>query len=171
MKEALIKLRDKFQLERKDILDRLQYIDGNLESIDRVLSLVDGQTAKQDPRQIALIKTKVEEPVSERFKDLTFFKSIEILFKENPEKMWKPVEIANAVLKEGYTTNSKNFKNTVRTLLMNLRKDGRIHATRTKGGWLYGVKKEPLAKVFEDQIKRDRNYEGSEPSNHSEPSY
>jgi len=174
MRDELIELKERLQLERTELTDRLQEIDANLGSINRVLSLVDGQKANKVDKQMPLIKTNTEQPVSLRFKNLTFHKSIKILFDENPGKLWKPAELADAVLQEGFKTNSINFKNTVRTLLMNLRKANKINATKLKSGWLYGAtKKDHFSYTDEtESLNRDgKSNEASESSKHPEPSY
>lgn len=161
MKAGLLELKKTLQADRVKLTDKLKTIDDNIASIDKVLSLVDVQKSKPDDKQLTLlpqiINQKTNQPTSERFKNITFYKAVNLLFNENPGKAWKPAEITTALLEEGFTTNSKNFNNTVRTLLLNMRKGERINATRTKEGWLYGdIKKgsvsltgetEPLNKI------------------------
>lgn len=173
MKKGLIDLRDRLQLERQELLDQLQNVDDNLGSINKVIDLLESEKVASNDKQLKLIKEPITAS-STRFMNLTFFESIKILFEENPGKHWRPGELADAVLKEGFSTKSKKFKNTVRTLLGNMRKDGRINALRTKGGWLYsGIKKDTVSHVDkrESLNREDESNEGSEPSKHPEPSY
>ena len=155
MENELKNLRDRLQKNRKRLIDKLQEVDDNLESINKVVNLLDDEKVAPNDRQRKLFEEPNSAP-SIKFKDLTFFESLTILFDENPGKHWKPGEIAEAVLKEGFSTKSKKFKNTVRTLLGNLRKADKVNATSTKSGWLYSsIKKDSVSHVNETESLND----------------
>lgn len=135
MKEELKELKDRLQVERQEIANRLKQIDDDLASIERVYSLVDKRKPHVNISQLTLMEPEQE---SKRFANMTFEDSIKIIFNENPNKFWAPKEICKALLKEGFKTKSKDFGATVRTMLLFLRRKNKINATKTKTGWLYG---------------------------------
>lgn len=142
MKQGLLEMKEKLQLERQELLNKLQEIDDDLTSINRVMDLVGKKAVVEVDKQLKLIEPEPETTISGRFSNCTFRQAIAIIFNENPGKHWKPGEIADVLMEGDFPTKSKKFKNTVRTLLSNFRKNGDIVATETKGGWLYNAMKE-----------------------------
>lgn len=152
MKSELTELRDRLQQERQEIATRLKEIDGDLASIERVFSLVQKQPPKDNRSQQRFIRLT---PDSTRFTDFTFNNAVLELFQENPSKFWAPKEIVSALLKEGFTSGSKDFAATARTMLGIMRKKNKISATKIKSGWLYGPKKDSTPHMAEVESNVD----------------
>lgn len=147
MNTELIDLRDRLQVERKEVVERLTEIDDQLSSINTVLGLLKEQHTKVDKAQIPLLKI---EQISDRFAGLTFRKSVKLLLKDDPEKTWSPKEISEALLKEGFETTSKNFRNVSRTMLKHMRDANEFTAIETRRGYLYSYKKEGSASHMDE---------------------
>ena len=137
MSDKLLVLKDRLQIERQQLAEKLNEIDNNLTSIDTVLGLL-----KEQHPQISTAKTNAQNITqeSDRFKDLPFKKAVILLVKNNPLKSWTPKDIFEGLLKGGFKSNSKNFKNTARTMLMHMRKGNEIESTKTDRGFLYMYK-------------------------------
>lgn len=137
MIDKLLVLKDRLQIERQQLAEKLNEIDNNLTSIDTVLDLL-----KERHLPISTVKTTplniTQE--SDRFNDLPFKKAVSLLVKDNPLKSWTPKDIFEGLLKGGFESNSKNFKNTARTMLMHMRKRNEIKAIKTDRGFLYMYK-------------------------------
>lgn len=134
----LEKLKDGLQVERQQLAERLNEIDNKLASIETVLDLWKEQHTEPNKLQIPLLNIN---QTSNNFKDLTFKKSVNIILKENPSKWWAPKDIFENLIRGGFQSNSKNFKNTARTMLMFMRKKGEVRTTKTgRGYFLYAYK-------------------------------
>ena len=139
MDTKLLDLKDKLQVERQQLAEKLSEINNKLASIDTVLDLLKEQDVQTDESQLPLINI---EQVSDRFSGLGFKKAVNILFKDYPEKWWAPKDIILGMLKEGFESDSKKFENTARTMLGHMRKKGEVDAIkRERGqGYLYKYK-------------------------------
>lgn len=147
MSDELMEMRDQFQVERKQVVERLTEIDNKLSSINTVLDLLKEQHAQSDKSQIPLFNIK---QISDKFRGLPFKKSVILLLKDDPEKTWTPKDIFEGLLKEGFESNSKNFRNTARTMLMHMRKKGEIKSIKTERSYLYSYKeKDPAPNMSE----------------------
>lgn len=137
MNAELIELRDGLQLERQQLAERLNEIDNKLTSIDTVLNLLKEQHTQSDKAQMPLLNIN---QISDRFSGLPFKKAVNLLLKDDPGKMWTPKDIFEGLLKEGFESNSKDFRNTARTMLMHMRKKGEIKSVKTERSYLYSYK-------------------------------
>ena len=140
MNTELSELREKLQTERQQLAGRLNEVDNQLSSIETVLDLLKQQKHQGDKSQLPLLDIKP--PVSDRLSGLPFKKSVKIILKDNPSKWWKPKEIFETMLKEGFQSNSKDFNNTARNMLMHMRKDQEVEVTKVRRGYLYKYKEE-----------------------------
>ena len=131
-------LRDRLQVERKEVVIRLTKIDDKLSSINTVLELLKEQHDQAGKTQMPLLNIQ---QVSDKFKGLPFKKSVHLLLEGDPGKMWTPKEIFEGLLKEGFESGSKNFRNTARTMLMHMRKKGEVTAVKTERSYLYSCRK------------------------------
>lgn len=147
MNNELMDLRDRLQLERKEVVERLTKIDDKLSSINTVFELLKEQHGQADKAQLPLLNIQ---PVSDKFKGLPFKKSVHLLLESDPEKMWTPKEIFEGLLKEGFKSNSINFRNTARTMLMHMRKKGEVTAVKTERSYLYSCKKKGSASHMDE---------------------
>lgn len=142
MNNELTNLKDQLQVERNQVVERLTEIDNKLASINTVLDLLKEQHAQLDKNQSPLFKIK---QISDRFSGLPFKKSVILLLKDEPGKTWTPKDIVESLLKEGFKSNSKNFRNTARTMLMHMRKKGEVTSIKTKRSHLYSYKEKDSA--------------------------
>lgn len=133
----LEKLKDGLQVERQQLAERLNEIDNKLASIETVLDLLKEQHTETNKSQRLLLNIN---QISTNFKDLTFKKAVNAMLKENPSKWWAPKDIFENLIKGGFQSNSKDFKNTARTQLMFMRKKEEVRTTETKRGYLYAYK-------------------------------
>ncbi len=161
MTEQLLELKDRLQLERKKIVDRLSEIDENLTSINNVLDLLQTQQETTNKSQKSLITIPKE---SGRFTNMPFKKAVKLLLKSDPEKTWAPKDIFTGLLNEGFQSESKNFKNTARTMLLNMRTHGELRYIETPKGYLYSYKDETRkgSDVEMVRFRGDQNESGSE---------
>ncbi len=134
MNDELMKLREQLQVKRKQVVKSLTEIDNKLASIDTVIGLLKEQHPPPNKSQIQPFNTKT---ISGRLKGLPFKKSVILLLKDDPEKIWSPKDIFEGLLREGYESNSKNFRNTARTMLMHMRKKEEIKSIKTEKSYLY----------------------------------
>ena len=95
------------------------------------------QDHQGDKSQLPLLDIN---PVSDKLRDLPFKKSVNIILKDNSSKWWKPKEIFETMLKEGFQSNSKDFNNTARNMLMHMRKNQEVEITKAKRGYMYKYK-------------------------------
>lgn len=137
MATELSQLREKLQTRRQQLAERLNEVDNQLSSIETVLDLLKQQEHQGDKSQLPLLNIN---PVSDRLSGLPFRKSVNIILKDNPSKWWKPKDIFNTLLKEGFKSNSKDFSNTARNMLMNMRKNGEVDITKAGRGYMYKYK-------------------------------
>lgn len=137
MNDELIDLKIQLQAERNQIIESLTEIDNKLSSINTVLDLLKEQHPQTDKKQMPLFNVK---QISDRFSGLPFKKSVILLLKDEPKKTWTPKDIFEGLLKEGFESNSKNFKNTARTMLMHMRKKEEIKSIKTDRSFLYSYK-------------------------------
>lgn len=137
MDDKLIELKERLQIDRQQLAERLNEIDNKLASIETVLSLLKEQNHQPDKSQIPLLNIQ---PDSDRLSGLPFKKAVNILLRDNKSKWWVPKDIFETLIREGFKSNSKNFKNTARTMLMFMRKKGEVNTMKTKRGYMYSYK-------------------------------
>ena len=154
MNNELMDLRDRLQFERKEVVEKLTKIDNKLSSINTVLELLKEQHGQTDKAQMPLLNIH---QISDRLKGLPFKKSVHLLLEGDPEKTWTPKEIFEGLLKEGFESNSKNFKNTARTMLMFMRKKGEVAAIKTERSYLYSCKKKDSVPHMDETEPLGRN--------------
>ena len=142
MDTKLSELRERLQTERQQLAERLNEVDNKLSSIETVLDLLKEQDHQADKSQLPLLDIN---PVSDRLSGLPFKKSVNIILKDNPSKWWKPKDIFDTMLKEGFETNSKDFSNTARNMLMGMRKNGEVDITKARRGYMYKYKEKDSA--------------------------
>ena len=141
MNDELTDLETQLQAERQQIVESLTAIDNKLSSINTVLDLLKEQHIQPDKKQIPLFNGK---QISNRFSGLPFKKSVILLLKDEPKKTWTPKDIFEGLLKEGFKSNSKNFKNTARTMLMHMRKKGEVKSIKAERSFLYSYKEKEI---------------------------
>ena len=136
MKDVM-ELKEQLQVERKQVVERLTKIDNELSAINTVIGLLKEQGAQLDKPQI---RPPSNTKISDRFRGLRFKKAVNLLLQDDTEKTSTPKDIFQGLLNEGFESNSKDFRNTARTMLMNMRKKEEIKAIQTEGGYLYSYK-------------------------------
>lgn len=144
--DNLQELQDELKNEQQRLENRLNEIQDELDSITKVLQLIENRKKKKDDKQMSLIT----EDQSTEYADMTFKGAVLDLFEKNPERIWRPKQITKALLNKGFKTKSKNFGNITRAMLLNFREEGIIYAEKVQDGkqevWQYSHKKqEPLS--------------------------
>ncbi len=137
MNIELNELREKLHAERQQLTERLNETDKQLASIDTVLDLLKSQTSQADKSQLPLLNVR---PISYRLSGVSFKNAVDTILKDDPSKWWKPKEIFDTMLKEGFETNSKDFNNVARNMLMHMRKRGEVDITKARRGYMYKYK-------------------------------
>jgi len=155
MDTQLTELRDKLQHERQQLVERLNEIDTQLASVKTVIDLLKTKTSQSDKSQLSFLNIA---PVSEKLRGLTFKDAVNTILKENPPKWWKPKDLFETLLKEGFETNSKNFNNVARNMLMQMRKRGEVDLARTDRGYMYKYKEKGSVPHM-DETESDRKEE------------
>ena len=139
MDTELSGLRERLQTERQQLAERLSEVDNQLSSIQTVLDLLKQQKNQGNTSQLPLLNINT---VSDRLSGLPFKKSVKIILKDNLSKWWKPKDIFDTLLKEGFKSNSKDFNNTARNMLMNMRKNREVDIMKVSRGYMYKYKEE-----------------------------
>ena len=137
MNIELNELREKLHAERQQLTEKLNKLDNQLASIDTVLDLLKSKTSQADELQLPLLNIG---PISDRLTGLSFKKAVDTILKDDPLKWWRPKEIFNTMLKEGFETTSKDFNNVARNMLMHMRRKGEVDITEAGRGYMYKYK-------------------------------
>lgn len=145
MDMQLAELRDKLQHERQQLVERSNEIDTQLASVETVIGLLKQKTSPVDKSQLSFLNIA---PVSEKLRGLTFRDAVNAILKENPPKWWKPRDLFETLLTEGFETSSKNFSNVARNMLMQMRKRGEVDVANTDRGYMYRYKEKDSVRMI-----------------------
>ena len=135
-------LREKLQDERQQLTEKLNELDNQLASIDTVFNLLKSKISQADKLQLPLLDIS---PTSDKLSGLSFKKAVDTILKDNPSKWWKPKEIFDTMLKEGFETRSTDFNNVARNMLMHMRRKGQVDITKARRGYMYKYKEKDSA--------------------------
>ncbi len=151
MSTELNELQERLQTERQQLAERLNEVDNQLTSIDTVFNLLKKEKSQFTDSQIPLLEIK---PTSVRLSEMSFKGAVNTLLKDDPLKWWKPKELFYTMLKEGFKSNSKDFNNVARNMLMHMRKKVEVNTTKAKRGYMYSyLKRDPVPHMAETGSK------------------
>jgi hypothetical protein len=117
--------------ERRLIAERIKLLQADLEAIQRAEEIL-SQNSKETPHSSGML-----EKVATDYEKLTLQQAILKLMTERPSKSWKPAELAEQLLKEGFKTSSKSpkyFLPTAYSSLKRLLEKGEVEEVKPKRG-------------------------------------